>query len=332
MPKNSPNIFVPVVSIGSPDVVTGALPGLNSLVFSASAVTPTSFVNNDVRSNLTAGSNYQVMVGLWGYDNTNDGWTIGRCSGLSGVVVPTAGQVIKVIVPNANWPSGSFGTKLAAIFLKKGSGNPKLCQLGYIDPENDSTFFVGAEAFSTTPSRTTSFLMNASGDSTFGSMAPYGNSDVQLGPTTGGVNYDRSVSTVSVSPDNAPDYQVVTSRGCNLTFNTLPNDLVDVVRATSGIYIKGTGDSTAVVEEAFQTLITAAAILKGNRFVTVDEQNANGTAVKRIFVGNLTVSQSAVTLNRTKTAVAPVQYNLQTGAVDTLLNGLNSEISHSRAV
>lgn len=330
MPKNSPSIFVPTVSIGAPDIASGVLPGLNSLVFSASAVTPTQFVNTDKRSALSTSATYQVCLGLWGYDNVNDGWTIGNTSGLSGVVSLTAGQVIRVTVANGAWPSGATRTKFVAIFLKKNNGNPKLCQLGYLDPDNDSNFYIGAEAFSTTPSRTISFLMNASADTTFGSMIPYGGTETQLGPTTGGVTYDRSVSTVTVSPDNAPDYQIVTSRGINLSFTTLPNDLIDVVQATSGIFIKAAGDGSSVIQDAQQTLITAAAVLNGNRHIIVDEQNADGTSVKRLLVGNLTVSQSQLTLNRTKTAVAPIQYNLQTSAADILLNGLNSEIAYSR--
>lgn len=329
--KNSPSIYVPTVSIGSPDFVTSALPGLNSLVFSCSAVTPTTLVQNEIRNNLSAGASYQVMIGLWGYDQANGGWTIGRTSGLSGVVVPTAGQVIRVIVPNANWPSGTFGTKIAAIFLKKGSGNPQLCDIAYIDPSNDFNFYIAAEPFSTTPARTTAFLMNASADSTMGSMIPYGMSETSVGVTSGGVNYVRTVTQVTVSPDNAPDYQVVTARGSNLTFNTLQNELVDVVRAISGIYVKAAGDNGSVIENVQQTLITAAAVLKGNRHIVVDETNSSGTAVKRIYVGNLTVSQTEQTLTRTKTAVALVNYNLQTAATDTLLNGLDSEIAYSRS-
>lgn len=329
--KNSPSIFVPVVSIGAPDIVTGALPGLNSLVFTASAVTPTSFVNNDIRPGLTVGANYQVCISLFGYDAVNEGWTCGRSSAGSGIVNVTAGQVIKVTVPNANWPVGFSGTPVAAIWMKKGSGNFQLCEFAYVDPSNDFEHFIGAEPFATTPTRTLSFLMNASGDSTVGSMAPYGNTNTQLGPTTGGVTYDRGVSTVSVSPDNAPDYNIVTSRSCNLTFTTLPNDLVDVVQATSGLYIKADGSGSSVIENVQQTLLTASAVLKGNRFVTVDETNAAGVPVKRILMGNLTVSQSAVTLNRTKTAVAPIQYNLQTASVDTLTVGMNTEIAVSRA-
>jgi len=331
MPKNSPNIFVPTVSIGTPDVATGALPGLNSLVFSASAVTPSTLVLNTIQGALTVGATYQVALGLWGYDQTNGGWTIGRASPGSGVLSVTAGQVIKIVVPNANWPSGTFGTKLAAVFLKKNSSNWQLCQLGYIDPNNDTNIFVVNEAMPQCPTRTLAFLQNASGDTTFGSMDPYGNSDTTLGPTTGGVTYDRGVSQVTVSPDNAPDYQVVTSRGLTLTFTTLPNDLVDIVRASAGTYVKGTGDNASVIENAQQTLITAAAILQGCRYITIDEVNSNGAAVKRILVGNLTISQSQLTLNRTKTAVAPVQYNLQTSGSDSLLNGLNSEVSFSRA-
>jgi hypothetical protein len=328
--KNAPSIFVPIVSVGAPDIVTGALPSLNSLVFSASAATADTFVNNEIRPSLEVGASYQVAISLFGYDFANEGWTVGKSSAGSGVVVlSSANEVLKVTVPNANWPSGSFGTPMAAVWLKKNSGNFQLCELMYIDPSNDTEHYIGAEAFATTPVRTLAFIQNASSDSTVGSRIPYGNTYTQLGPTTGGVTYDRSVSTVSVSPDNAPDYNVVTSRGCNLTFTTLPNDLIDVVQATSGIYIKATSGA-AVVENTQQTLLTAAAILKGNRFVNVDETNASGTPVKRILVGNLTISQSAVTLNRTKTAVAPVQYNLQTAAIDTLTVGLDTEVAVSR--
>jgi len=330
MPKNNPSIFVPTVSIGSPDFVTAALPSLNSLAFSASAVTATTSNNNEIRADLTVGANYQVCVGLWGYDQVNGGWTIGKTSAGSGVVTLTAGQVIRVYVPNANWPSGTFGTKLAALFLKKGSSGFKLCQLGYIDPSNDSNFYIGAEAPSETPTRTLAFLQNASGDSTFGTMIAYGGLEGSVGTTSGGVNYDRSVSTITISPDNQPDYTVVTSRGCNLTFSTLQSDLADVVKATSGIYIKAAGDNGSVIEDVQQTLITARANIKGNRHLIVYERNSDGTDVTRIFVGNLTVSQSAVTLSRTKNSPALLQYNLQTAAVDTLLNGLNSEIAYSR--
>ena len=209
------------------------------------------------------------------------------------------------------------------------TGRPR--DIAYIDPSNDFNFYIAAEPFSTTPARTTAFLMNASADSTMGSMIPYGMSETSVGVTSGGVNYVRTVTQVTVSPDNAPDYQVVTARGSNLTFNTLQNELVDVVRAISGIYVKAAGDNGSIIENVQQTLITAAAVLKGNRHIVVDETNSSGTAVKRIYVGNLTVSQTEQTLTRTKTAVALVNYNLQTASTDSLLNGLDTEIAYSRS-
>jgi hypothetical protein len=294
-------------------------------------VTPTTFVQNDVRTNLEAGANYQVAVGLFGYDQVNQGWTIGKISPGSGIVAPTAGQVIRVYVPNANWPANTFNTKVAAIFLKKANGNFQLCDFAYIDPSNDFNFFIGAEPFSGTPTRTWSFLANASGDSTFGSMAPYGMKETSVGVTSGGVTYDSGVSTVSVSPDDSPDYDVVTARSSTLSFSTLQNEVVDLIKAISGIFVKAAGDGSSVIQTSQSVLLTAAAVLKGNRHIIVDEQNSDGTAVKRIYLGNLTTSQTQQTLTRTKTAVALVQFNLQTASIDSLTRGMDTVITYSRS-
>lgn len=322
----APVIGVPQVTIGKADITT-ALPSLASLVFSASAITPADFVNNEVRNPLSA-ANYQVCLGLWGYDIVNGGWTIGATSGLSGIVPITAGQMIKVIVPNANWPSGYTGAKLAAVFLKQGAGDPQLCDLMYIDPSNNTEFVIQAKPFGVLPSRSIAFLQGASTDSTFGTRAPYANIDTAVGVTTQGVTLDRQVTTVTVSPDNSSDYQVVTSRSCNVTFQTLSNDLKTTILGTSGLWAKFlAADGTTVIQNAQQTLLTASAILKGNAYITLDMPDQS----KKIFVGNLTVSQSAVSTAYTKTAVAPIQFNLQTASIDTLTNGLDTEVSVLRS-
>lgn len=330
MPKLAPSIYVPQIFLGDVDVTAGALPGLNTLAFSASAVTPTTFVQNEVRTDLSAGASYQVAIGLWGYDQTNQGWTIGPISPGSGIVVPTAGQVIRVIVPNANWPANTFNTKVAAIFLKKGAGNFQLCDLAYIDPSNDFNFYIGAEPFTGTPTRTWAFLANASGDSTFGSMNPYAMKETAVGVTSGGVTYNNTVSTVSVSPDDSPDYNIVTSRGSNLTFSSLQNEVVDIIRATAGIFVKADGDNGSSIQVSQSVLLTSSAVLKGNKHIIVNEQNSDGSPVTRIYLGNLTTSQSEQTLNRTKNAVALVQFNLQTASIDTLTRGMDTVITYSR--
>lgn len=331
MPAVKPAIYVPTVSIGAPDFTLSPLPSLNAITPVACAITPTTpILNNEIRADLDTTASYRFVIGLWGYDKPNQGWTIGKCSQPSAAVTVSAGQFIRLSIPNASWPVGFSGTKLAAVFMRKGAGDYQLCQLAYVDPSNEFNTAIAAECFPVTPTRTLSFLQNASGDSTMGSMIPYPMQEEAVGTTTGGVNYDRSAATVTVSPDNTTDYNVVTARGCSLSFNLLASDVRDVVKATAGIDVKYVGNDGANYEEAQQTLITAAAILKGNRHIIVNETTSDGTPVTRILVGNLTTSQAAVTVSRTKTAVAQLQFNLQTASVDALLNGLDSEIAFSR--
>lgn len=330
MPKASPAIFVPTVQLGSPDFVSAVLPSLNAITPVACAITVSSLDNNDIRPDLDATATYQFVVSLFGYDKLNGGYTCGKSSAASAVVSVTVGQAIRLSVPNASWPAGTFSTKICALWMKKNSGNYTLCQLDYIDPNNDFNAWVGAEFAAGTPTRSLAFLQNASADSTVGSMIPYGGVESNVGTTSGGVNYERTASQVSVSPDNAPDFQIVTSRGCNLSFSTLQSDMADVVKAVAGVHVKGLGSDGATHEQSQQTILTAAAVIKGNRHIIVNEKDSAGHDITRILVGNLTVSQQAVTLNRTKNAVALLNYNLQTAAVDGLLTNLNSEIAYSR--
>ena len=331
MPKASPAIFTPTVNLGSPDFVSAALPSLSTVTPVASAVTTSSLINNDIRPSLDTTATYQFAISLFGYDKVNGGYTVGAASQVSNVIAITAAnQVILLQVPNASWPANTFNTPLCAIWMKKNSGNYTLCQLDYIDPNNAFNAWVPAEFPAGTPVRTLSFIQNASGDSTFGTMAPYGTTSVSVGTTSGGVNYNRTASQVSVSPDNAPDYQIVTSRGCDLSFSTLSSDPSDIVKATAGLYVSGLGSDGKTYNQTQQTILTAAAKIVGNRHIIVNEQDSAGNAVTRIFVGNLTASQQAVTISRTKTAVALLNFTLATAAVDSLLNNLNSEISYSR--
>ena len=207
-----------------------------------------------------------------------------------------------------------------------------MCDFAYIDSSNDFNFYIGAEPLSGTLSRTWSFLANASGDSSFGSQgSAYPMQQSSVGITSGGVTYDGTVASVTVSPDNAPDYQAVTTRGLNFSFSSLQNEVADYINATSGIYVKAAGDSSSVIQTSQSIMLTAAAVLKGNRHIIINEQNADGTSVTRVVLGNLTTNQNQQTLARTKTAVALVQFNLQTASQDTLLRNMDSVITYSRA-
>lgn len=333
MSKSIPVIGVSTVTLGAPDPSASALPSLNSLVFSASA-TEATIVNNEVRSALQTSTNYQVALAFWGYDITNGGYTIGTSSAGSGTVSLTAStQGIRILVPNANWPAGTFTStdhRLVAVFLRQGTGNFQLCDVAYVDPNNDFDFMVAAKPFNT-PTRSLAFLQNASTDSIFGSRAPYPGAETSVGVTSGGVTLDFTAAQAQVSPDTSPDYQIATSRGCNVTFASLQNNAIDIVKATAGIYVQFTGASGATIRLAQQTMLTASAALKGNAHIVIDEPvDQNGVSNTRIILGNLTVSQVQNTFSRTKTAPALLNYNLQTAAIDTLLQNMDSQIVYGR--
>jgi hypothetical protein len=329
----APRVGVPVVSLGYPDTTT-ILPPLTGLVFTASGITATNVVNNDVRQPLSQATTYQVMIGLLGYDVTNGGFAVTPTSPGSGVIQLTGTQnSIWIQVPNGNWPANYNEAIVAMVFIKSGTGNWQSCDFAYVDQNKQSNFFISAQPLSSAPFFTTSVLQSYGVDpaAVFTTRVAYGNTYTQLGPTTGGVTFDRGVSTVTISPDNGPDYQAVTTRGCNLTFQTLPNAMIDFVRATSGVFTQAPGDGTSTIRVSQQTLLTAQALLKGNRALQVAmPADSTGVGETRIYVGNLTISQTAVTTSFTKTAQAPIQYNLQTAAQDSLILNMSSEVSYQR--
>jgi len=332
MSKQVPIIGVTTVTLSAPDPTASALPSLNSLTFTVSAITPNAGtrVNNEgTRDDLTVGANYQVCIAPFGYDITNGGFAIGKSSAGSGIVTVTVGQVIGVHVANASWPAGMFTAgdhRLVAVFLKKNSGSFQLCDFAYVPSDTDFDFAIQAEPNNATPVRSLAFLQNASTDTLFKVRDVYPGAETDVGVTSGGVTEDRTVSQASVSPDNSPDYQIVTSRGINVTFSTLNNGVVDIVRGTAGLACTFTAPDGDTVTLAQQTMLTASAILKGNAFIILNEPDNS----IRILAGNLTVSQTQVTFSRTKTAPALLNYNLQTAAVDGLTLNMDSEVVYLR--
>lgn len=323
-------IGVPFVFLSTDNSV--AVPNLTTLVFDCSAVTPTDLLVSDIRSPLALTTNYQVMITLMGRDGVNKGYTQGQASPGSGILQVTAGQGIKVHVANANWPVGFDSAVCAVLYLKKGSSaNWAQADFAFIDVNNDFNFLISSDAAPSAPVFAQSLLQSVTTDASLGSRLPLGIAYAQLGPTTGGVTINRDVTTVTVPPDNAPDYQVSTARAAGLQFQTLPNGIKDVIRAIGGNYSQFTGDLASTITLGNLTSITAQALFRGNRSIKLTMPvDASGQSEIKVFLGNLTTTQAAVPESRTKTAVAPIQYNLSTAPQDSLLNGMASEISYKR--
>jgi hypothetical protein len=178
----------------------------------------------------------------------------------------------------------------------------------------------------------TALLQSASSDPQLGGRVADGNTDEILSLTQGGVQITRDVADVTVPPDQSPDYKVATARGAGLVFKGLANGMQDFVKAVAANFIEYTGDNGSDIQESDQTLLTAIAVLFGNRFISMQmPQDSAGVSETRTYIGNLTVNQTQITENWTKTATTPVEFNLQTAPQDYLLISQNSELIYRRA-
>jgi len=328
-------IGVPFVGIGvpNPDVT---LPSLATLVFDASSITPIKYRNTSIQNQLSPGT-YQVILALDGYDNVNNdrGLTVTQSSPGSGLITITKGQAIKIHVAATAWPGGSPPqTKCVAIFLKStNSANWTLAKHAYIDPNNDFNTTISVNPMQGAATGfSTALLQSASSDPQLGGRVADGNTDEILSLTQGGVQITRDVADVTVPPDQSPDYKVATARGAGLVFKGLANGMQDFVKAVAANFIEYTGDNGSDIQESDQTLLTAIAVLFGNRFISMQmPQDSAGVSETRTYIGNLTVNQTQITENWTKTATTPVEFNLQTAPQDYLLISQNSELIYRRA-
>lgn len=326
MPSNSFRIGSARASL-SVDSTT-AVPALTTLTFTASGVTPTDLLLNDVKADLDTTATYQVIVGLLGRDTTNKGFTVGRCSPSSGNLVVTAGQVICVSVVNANWPADFSSAICAAIFLKKNSGDFQLADFAYIDASNNFNHAIMAEPVISAPSFAIATLQSTTVDDTLGDRAPLGVTYAVLSPTTQGVHVARNVDTVTVSPDNSTDFQIATARSTEITFQLLPNDIKSIVRASAGNYAKYT-NAGRDIEESQMSLLTASALLTGNApFKLLLPPDRNGRQEVRLYLGTIRQNQTQWTEDWTKTAPTPVSFTFSTVSLDRLINDMHIEMAY----
>ena len=329
MPSQSFRVGVAAVQLAVSTSL--AIGSMASTVVTCAAVTPTSFLNNDIRQSLPASTTWKVCIAPVGEDQVNGGYTVGVASAESSAITTTAGQGIKVHVDVSGTNSLASITNVAsmclvAIFLKQGAADYQLCDFAYVDPAKDFNYVITTKPLLTAPYFNYTLLSAATVDATLGSRVPYGYSFVSLAPTTGGVTVQRDVASVTISPDNSLDFQVATARSTTISFNLLANDVVDVVRAAGGTYVKYT-DNSIVQENAQQSIATAQAKLIGNKPVKlVMPPDRSGFQEVRIYMGCLTSPQNQITESWSRDAATPIQYVFSTAIQDKLLIDQHVEI------
>lgn len=311
---------------------TTALPSLVGLTISASAITPTTLLINDVKNKLDITASYQVMIGLVGEDNTNAGYTVGFCSQGSGVISSlSAGQGIQISVSNASWPANFGQAAAVAVFLKINSADWQLAEFAYLDDQYDFSHVITTRPIVDNPKFTTTVLRSATADATLGDRSPTGYTYTALSPTTGGVTVNRETTTITVSPDTSSDFTLTSSRTASIQFQLLANDVVDIVRGNAGNYVEYTSGG-ATFKQAEMSLNVAVARILGNKPVKLllppDSRNRQET---RLYLGQLTTNQTANTEAWTKTATTPVGFTYSAVPIDTLLQGMHSEITYIRS-
>lgn len=264
-------------------------------------------------------------------DASNGGYTVGYCSPSSGnLTLTSSSHGIRVKVLNASWPSNFDLAICAAIFLKINAANFQLAGFAYVDPSADFVHMIVAKPLRVAPKFAAATLQSTTTDSILGDRAPLGVTYEEITPTTGEFNFRRPLSQVTVSPNNAPDFQVATGRGVGISFQSLANDIKTFVKAAAGNYVKYT-DGSDVIEESQMSLNTAQAILKGNRSLQVFmPADSTGNQEVRLLIGNLTVNQVELNEAWSKSATTPVTFTFDPASLDKLITNQHTEISFVR--
>lgn len=305
---------------------TTSVPSLASLTFAASAITPTDSLYNDSTPSLLTSEDYQVCIALVGRDTTNGGYTINAASPGSGIVNITTGQVIEITVDEANWPANYEVAVAAAVFLKVGSGSFQLAQFAYIPDGEDFSTVIKAKPIRTAPRFTFALLNSTTTDLILGDRAPLGVTYEEITPTTDTFNIVRRVDTVTVSPNNAPDYTIATTRAVSVQFQALSNDIKTIVRAAGGNYVQYSSGGL-IHREAHSSKNTAQAIVRGNKPIRLTfPADEFGAGEVMLLVGQLAVNQVEFTEAWSKTATTPISFTFDAVATDRLTNSIDTEI------
>lgn len=330
MPSQSFRIGPAQVSIYTPNGTL--LPAASGVGFTATLSNPTIYLNS-VKKALSLGTAYQVIWAFLGTDNVNNGYTITVASSAATGVTPTSGTpAIYVNIPAANLPNLAANTPAVAFFLKAGNGNYTLAEFAYLNVNSGADFnhtITEAPLFSAPGNFTATTLQTFAVDPVLGSRQAGGWTASTLTPTTGGVNVSRNVTQVTVRPDNSADFQIVTTRTVEISFQLLANDIINIVQGNAGSFVAYIAASGKNIQEAQLSLNTAAALITGNNpMALLMPPDALGLQEVRLYLGQLLQNQQQNQEAWTKTDTTPVSYTYSPVSLDKLTNSMNTEIQY----
>ena len=334
MPSLAPTLGVPKVQLSTVDSTT-TVGSLAAATIAYSVLAPTKF--RHASSKIPLNGTYKVTIALVGYDIVNRGFTIAISSPQSvGQVVPLgSGILIRIAQPFATSAAGANmeNAIAVAIFLSKGSGNPRLANFGYIDPDNDFSYLAMYEPLLAAPNDTQATLGAATVTDTFGSRDP--KAVVYSNPfrTVGGVRKTHRQEAVRVDQDDAPAYDSPVARAVDLEFSVLSNSLLDLAQLSGGdyqTYLDTNGDTVELADTEIQAITSQ---LTGNKAIKVlYAPDKLGHQATELFMGNVDVSNAEFVENYQKTEQFRLDQKLVGAPIDGLTGAVGSGISYNRYV
>lgn len=297
----------------------------------ATVETAGKLVHQDIPQKLTVGSTYKICIAPCGEDRTNGGLTVGPATAeVTGLAITGSEEFIQISVDNGDFTT-NLDKGLMAIFIAEGTADYQLARLAYIQPGKDFVCAVAHQPLATSPYFSyATYLSTATAQEDLGDRLPNGWNRVLLRPTTGGVEVERTVDDFEINLDVAPAFNQGTARGTVVRFTLAANDVLDIVRAASGIYIRH--DLSGVTyEEALQSIATANGRLLGVKpFLLVMPIDPQGFQEIRAYVGSQTFNQRGFTERWVKDGLSGVDYEFSTSIQDRLLPDIHTEIVWKR--
>ena len=330
-------IRIGVLDIELPVQSQNTVPTLLSITPTVSDISlgATTRLDNDINPPLSTADTYQFAVGMVGEDRVNGGYTVGVVSNATGIVsIASATNGLRVSVPNASLPTYFDEAVCMAVFVKINSSSKfQLCKLAYVDPDGDFDTVILHKPLLSAPKFNFADLHSSlSTNAILGSRVGYGFTYEVVEPTTQEITERYAVTTVPVSPNNGPDFNIKTSVASGLEFQLLLNDIKDFVNAASGYWAKY-NDRAGVyqIEEGEFALATAQTVLRGNRPIRVTyPPDGQGSAEIGLFLGLLTFNQQELTAAWSKSATTPVRFVFETAILDRLITAQHAKISYKK--
>lgn len=310
------------ISQRSPGNNVGSMVGVATVV---TVITADELLLNSVNQALVSTDNYQVVLAEVGYDVSRKGYTIGRSNTISAIVnTVTAKDVIHVHVAVGNLPAGTSGAIGMMAFLKINGADPQACAFAQVNAANDFDFFITSKPTERAPTFTTVVLAAATANKILGSRNAEQVTWLPFVPTTGGVRLIHKTSQITVRPDDAPDFNVVTTRATDIQFSVLSGDNESIIQAIGGNFVQVTSGGL-VYQLSESDIIQAAAQVQGNRAIQVFmPEDSLGRSTTRLYLGNLSTNQNDITENTSKNDQYQIDFNLQAAALDYLTRNLHS--------